>query len=128
MFQAELTKHNDDRWQATINEEQKRLEEAEGSVTSLIANVNKETVKVKNAMNELEDVRSRASVDPLLQIANFRNLGLVKQSAFVGSLLFLIRAISELPLAVTDANGSHGIAAVVQLGIAMACAVLFVVL
>ncbi len=86
----------------------------------------KEADHVQLAMQELEDIRSRASKDPLLQISNFRELNIVKKSAFAGSLLFFIRAILELPAAINDS--SHGLAAVIQFGIALLCAVLFLML
>ena len=85
-----------------------------------------EATQVQNAIAELEVVRSRASKDPLLQIANFRNLNIAKQSALVGSLLFLIRAVSELPPSLKD--GSHALAAAVQFGIAVVFAALFYLL
>lgn len=86
----------------------------------------KEADYVQIAMKELEDIRSQASNDPLLQISNFRELSLMKKSAFAGSLLFFFRAISELPGAI--GSSSHGVSALVQFGIAILCAALFVVL
>jgi len=124
--QAAVTKQNDRNRQAKVKDEQERLKEAEESVTSLIANMKNEATQVQNAIAEFEVVRSRASKDPLLQIANFRNLNIAKQSAFVGSLLFLIRAVSELPPSLKD--GSHVLAAAVQFGIAVVFAALFCLL
>jgi len=125
-LQAAVTKQNDRNRQAKVKDEQERLKEAEESVTSLIANMKNEATQVQNAIAEFEVVRSRASKDPLLQIANFRNLNIAKQSAFVGSLLFLIRAVSELPPSLKD--GSHVLAAAVQFGIAVVFAALFCLL
>lgn len=121
-----LARQSDENRQAKVNEEQVRLKEAAQSVTSLIVNVKKEATQVQNAIADLDKARSRASKDPLSQISNFRDLNIVKQSAFTGSLLFFIRAISEVPAALN--GGSHGTAAIVQLGIAIVCAVLFVLL
>ncbi len=121
-----MTKQNEEYRQAKVKDERERLKEAEQSVTSLIDNVKKEADHVQLAMKELEEIRSRASKDPLLQISNFRELNIMKKSAFAGSLLFFIRAMLELPAAIN--NSSHGLAAVIQFGIALFCAVLFIVL
>ena len=94
-----LARQSDENRQAKVNEEQVRLKEAAQSVTSLIVNVKKEATQAQNAIADLDKARSRASKDPLSQISNFRDLNIVKQSAFTGSLLFFIRAISEVPAA-----------------------------
>ena len=111
---------------ARIKEEQARLDQAEESLQSLIGNVSKESRQVQQAMKELEEARASVQSDPLLQLADFRSLNIVKQGTVAGTLLFTARALTELVQGFADP--SHLSAALVQFAIAFTCAILFIVL
>jgi hypothetical protein len=114
------------RREARIKEDQERLEAAEGSVNSLLGNVSKESRQVAQAMSDLEAAQQTVQADKLMQLADFRNLGVVKQGTVVGALLFFVRAFTELLQAAGDT--SHLSAAVLQFGIAGLCVALFFIL
>jgi len=126
--QAEQAKVDEASRTARLAEDAERLAEAEGSVTSLITKVNREAEEVEKAIKELDEAKSKLKDDSLLQVADFRNLNVVKQGTIAGFLLFTIRAATDL-VQIGGVDGeAHAALAAGQAGIAVVCAILFFVL
>lgn len=105
-----------------------RLAAAQGSISRLLDKVDQETAGVQAAVQELESAKEELDANPLVKVSNLRSAGVVKQSSFVLGLLFAIRSSTDLVLIIGDGVGnaqSHVVAAVVQAGIALACAAVF---
>jgi hypothetical protein len=108
-----------------IAAEEQRLAEAEETVQRLMQKVAKETEAVQKAVDDLERANreSRSGSD---RAVDLKKGGIVKQAAFVGTLLFGSRALTEVISAVGNSNGGdHTMSALLQGVIALACAVYF---
>ena len=100
----------------------KRLSEAEESVSRLIQKVAQETASVQEAVDELERAQREASNSAL----DLKKGGIVKQAALVGMALFGSRAFTEAILVASSPYGTeHFTAAAIQGVIALACAAYF---
>ena len=109
----------------SLKDEEQRLAEAEGSVTRLLDKVKDETLEVEKAMEDLKKAQDQLLNDPLMKAVDVKSGGIVKQGALAGTLLFSFRTLGELFL-LSGPNGSeHGIAAIIQGAIAVACAAIF---
>lgn len=121
MIKAELARESAERnVQArmdSMSDTAERLGQAETSMTRMLEKVNKETIEVERATRDL--VAAKKATDPLL---NLKSGGLVKQGALVGFILFSTRTIGEV-LAMVGPNGDlHTAPALIQGGVALACA------
>lgn len=105
----------------------KRLSEAEESVSRLIQKVAQETASVQEAVDELERAQREASNSSIEQGAlDLKKGGIVKQAALVGMALFGSRAFTEAILVASSPYGTeHFTAAAIQGVIALACAAYF---
>lgn len=108
-----------------MKKEEERLAEAQGSVGRLVEKVKAETAEVEAAMAELEAAQGKLLDDPLMKAADLKGAGIVKQGALVGALLFTLRSVGDLSMIGGPDGASHGVAAVFQGVIALACAAYF---
>lgn len=90
---------------------------------SMLNRVNQETAQVEKAVEELREAQRRLDSSFLSKL---QRGGLPKQSALVGLLLFSIRSIMDTVTAFS--NESYLEAALLQGGIALLCAVAYVLL
>lgn len=106
----------------SIDYEEKRLKDAEGSVSRLVDKVKRETLEVEKAVNDLKAVQEDMGGDPLSKAVDLKKAGVVKQSAVVGAMLFSFRTAGELLFVAqgVDVEG-HGASAAIQGLIALAC-------
>ena len=85
----------------------------------------KETEEVEKAVAQLKEAQGEFNKDPLMQAADLKAAGIVKQGALVGALLFSTRAMGDI-IAIGGVDGSsHAVAAAIQAVIAVACAAYF---
>lgn len=98
----------------------KRLSQAEKSMEAMLDRVNKETSEVAKAVEDLKAAQAEVDADFLVKL---KSGGIVKQSAFVGLVLFSLRSIFDTVASMGDP--SHMTPALIQGGIALACAALF---
>jgi len=116
---------------SSIEAEERRLVEAEESVSRLVSKVRQETQEVEKAVLNLKEAQSKMTADPLLQAAGLKKAGFLKQVAFVGALLFTFRSLGDLGSIVSsvgsasDGVSSHGYAAAIQGFIALVFAAYF---
>jgi len=103
-----------------MEDDAKRLAVAEKSMEAMLGKVNRETVEVERAVEDLKTAQAEMEKDPLFKL---RSGGIVKQGALVGFLLFSVRSIIDSVAAISDE--SHLPAALLQGAIAMACAAYF---
>eukprot|EP00554_Chaetoceros_debilis_P001711 CAMPEP_0194085036 /NCGR_PEP_ID=MMETSP0149-20130528/16120_1 /TAXON_ID=122233 /ORGANISM="Chaetoceros debilis, Strain MM31A-1" /LENGTH=390 /DNA_ID=CAMNT_0038767833 /DNA_START=108 /DNA_END=1280 /DNA_ORIENTATION=- len=120
--QAALTKETSAKRSNSLQEEEARLKEAEGSVSRLVDKVKKETEGVEKATRELQAISDRIGEDPLMKAAELKKGGIIKQSALVGAVLFSLRSAGDLAMMGGVDGASHGTSALVQGVIALACA------
>mmetsp|Transcript_25998 Transcript_25998/g.38114 ORF Transcript_25998/g.38114 Transcript_25998/m.38114 type:complete len:417 (-) Transcript_25998:408-1658(-) len=124
--QAAMTKANAEARRDKTIDDERRLAEAEGSVTRLLENVNKETMEVERAIEDLKRAQSQMDSEPLTKLTNLRGEGgIVKQGALVGFALFSLRALAETTALGGVDGEQHFIAAVIQAGIAFVCGIYF---
>ena len=109
-----------------MQEDAARLSMAEASLEAMLNRVNQETESVQRAVRDLEAAQANmdSSSDFFIQL---KKGGIVKQSALVGMLLFAVRSILDTVSSLSDASSSPGLftAALIQGGIALACAAIF---
>lgn len=123
--QNTLSQESADKRSKRVNEEEQRLAEAQQSVSRLVDTVKKETEEVEKAVAQLKEAQGEFNKDPLMQAADLKAAGIVKQGALVGTLLFSTRALGDL-IAIGGVDGSsHAVAAAIQAVIAVACAAYF---
>eukprot|EP00978_Attheya_sp_CCMP212_P000526 scaffold1048_cov59-Attheya_sp.AAC.8 len=102
-----------------------RLDEAEASVSRMIGKVDNETREVEKALKDLQEAQSALTADPLGQLSDLKQGGVVKQGALVGALLFAVRSITEAVAVVGDGGDAHILPAAIQGGLALALAAFF---
>jgi hypothetical protein len=102
-----------------------RLDEAEASVSRMIGKVDSETREVEKALKDLQEAQSALSADPLGQLSDLKQGGVVKQGALVGALLFAVRSITEAVAIVGDGGDAHILPAAIQGALALALAAFF---
>ena len=124
-MQAALSRASADARTESMQDEAQRLVEAEGSVSRLVQKVKKETEEVEKAIADLEQAKDQLNADPLSKAADLKNVGVVKQGAFVGMLLFSLRSMGDLVMIAGPDGGSHITSGAIQGVIAAACAVFF---
>lgn len=123
--QDALSQESADKRSNTVDEEEKRLANAQKSVTRLVDSVKKETQEVEKAVAQLKEAQVEFNKDPMMRAADLKAGGIVKQGALVGTLLFSSRALGDL-VAIGGVDGSsHAAAAAIQAVIAIACAAYF---
>lgn len=106
----------------TESENERRMEQAQETMTKMLQKVSQETVEVEKAVRELEAAQRDIAENSLVKL---KGGGFVKQGALVGALLFGGRAIGEV-LAMVGPNGElHTAPALIQGAIAVACAAYF---
>jgi hypothetical protein len=117
---------------SSIEAEERRLVEAEESVSRLVSKVRQETQEVEKAVLNLKDTQEKMSEDPLLQAAALKRAGILKQAALIGAMLFTFRSLGDLGSMLSSIGSSsdgliasHGYAAAIQGIIALVCAVYF---
>ena len=117
---------------SSIEAEERRLVEAEESVSRLVSKVRQETQEVEKAVLNLKDTQEKMSEDPLLQAAALKRAGILKQAALIGAMLFTFRSLGDLGSMLSSMGSSsdgliasHGYAAAIQGIIALVCAVYF---
>lgn len=106
----------------SLEEDDRRLKEAEESVEKLVAKVRKETLEVEEAVKNLEAVQAELSKDPVMRAVSIKSGGIVSQGALVGALLFSFRSVAELLMLSGPDGSSHIVPAAIQALIAAACA------
>ncbi|KAL7570313.1 hypothetical protein ACA910_017161 [Epithemia clementina (nom. ined.)] len=105
----------------TVSAETERLAKAESAMTNMLERVNMETGQVEKAAADLRSAQAELDNDPIVKL---RNGGLAKQAALAGFLLFSFRSIGDTIMALnTDESLMTG--ALIQGGIALACAAVF---
>ena len=114
---------------SSIEMEERRLVQAEQSVSRLVSKVRQETEEVEKAVLNLKDAQIKMSADPLLQAAGLKRAGILKQIAFVGIILFTFRSFGDFVSFIGSPSdggaASHGSAAAIQGLIALVCAAYF---
>jgi hypothetical protein len=101
----------------------KRYQNAEQSMESMLQRVNSEKSSVQQAMADLEAANAEVDGNLLYQL---RRGGWPKQAAFVGFVLFAVRSLLDSIYVVANGDESFLAAALVQGGIALACAAFLV--
>lgn len=117
---------------SSIEAEERRLAEAEESVSRLVTKVRQETQEVEKAVFNLKDAQEKMSSDPLIQAAGLKRAGILKQAAFIGAMLFTFRSLGDFGSMISSIGSpsdgiqaSHGYAAAIQGIIAVLCAAYF---
>lgn len=113
-----------DRAEQRAKEDVQRLQMAESNLRRLLSTVDRERKNVEDAKRDMERVNAQLENDLLYKL---KTGGIVKQSAFVGLLLFSVRSILDSISALQGDESALG-TALVQGAIALACAILFNVL
>jgi hypothetical protein len=108
-----------------LDQDARRLEQAGASIQGLLNRVTTETTQVERAIDDLNMAKEQMDMDWGVQL---RRGGAPKQAALVGLALFSTRAAFESVALLTTDEMTHGTAALIQGGIAVACAVAFVLL
>jgi hypothetical protein len=98
------------------------MEQAQETMTKMLQKVSQETLEVEKAVRALEEAQKDIAKNYLLKL---KGGGLVKQGALVGALLFGFRAIGEVLAMVGPSGELHTAPALIQGGIAVACAAYF---
>lgn len=105
-----------------LEAEARRLEQAEASMQAVLDRVNKETLAVSRAVQDLKDAQSIMDQDLLVKL---KTGGMLKQGSFIGLVLFAIRAAADATAAIGNNDPTHWMAALIQAGIAVVCAAIF---
>ena len=103
-----------------MEEDAKRLAQAEASMEAMLSRVNKETAEVEKAVEDLKQAQAQVENNFAAQL---RQGGLLKQGSLVGLLLFSVRSIVDSVASLSDE--SHLAAALIQGAIAVVCAIIF---
>lgn len=90
----------------------------------MLANVSAETVKVEEAIKDLEEAQASIDKDAVGQLVGLKSGGLVKQGAIVGALLFTVRSFAE-GIGFFAGDSSHLLPAVLQAAVAVVCLIAF---
>lgn len=101
----------------TLSGDAARLAQAQGAIEIMLKRVKKETSQVEKAVEDLKLAEAEMDKDFILRL---KRGGIPKQAALVGVLLFSIRSIADTIASVSDE--SHLPAALIQGGVALACA------
>lgn len=110
-----------------IEENERRMEMAQGNVKKMLTKVNAETKAVEDAIEDLKIAQQDSEGGIDTQLVGLKNGGLVKQAALAGSLLFTLRSGSEV-VGFLAGDPSHAVPALIQGALAIACIVGFVFL
>jgi ABC-type methionine transport system ATPase subunit len=113
--------------QGKIEENEVRVALASESMEKMLKRVEKETMEVERAVEELKEVQASMDQNAVGRLSGLRSGGLVKQGALVGALLFSVRSVVEI-IAYSGGDASHLLPAIVQGAIAVACLVVLVFL
>jgi hypothetical protein len=108
--------------EAAMRSDQARMNQAEDSMVKMIGKVNRETAEVERAVEELRKAQDSMASDPIMQMLSG---GLVKQSALAGTILFTLRSGADT-VAMFGGDATHAAPALIQGGLALACAAYFV--
>lgn len=103
-----------------MNNDAARLRQAEGAIETMLTRVKKETADVEQAVEDLKIAQKEIDKDFILRL---KRGGIPKQGALVGFLLFSTRSIIDSIASISDE--SHISAALIQGGVAVACAAFF---
>lgn len=106
-----------------MDEDARRLSQAEDSMVKMLQKVKKETEEVDRAVADLKAAEAELDKDFLFRL---RSGGIVKQTSLVGLVLFSFRSIVDTIASVSDP--SHMTPALIQGGIAIVCAAVFFLL
>ena len=110
-----------------IEENEKRMEIAQGNMKRMLEKVNAETKAVEDAVEELKRAQTASEGGIDSQLSGLKSGGLVKQAALAGGLLFTLRSGAET-IAFLGGDASHALPALIQGAIAIACIIGFVFL
>jgi len=106
----------------SMEEDSRRLAQAEASMEGMLSRVDKERADVERAVRDLKAVQAEVDKDFLVKL---KSGGVVKQGALVGFVLFSVRSIVDTVSSVMGGDPSLLTAALIQGGIAVACAFVF---
>ena len=120
LAQASANK-NADTAQAAMEADARRLEQAEASMEAMLKRVNKESADVAKAVEDLKAAQAEVDQDFLVKL---KAGGPIKQGTFIGLVLFSLRSIFDT-IAALGGNGDMMTPALIQAGIAVACAAVF---
>ncbi|GKY96492.1 hypothetical protein MPSEU_000608600 [Mayamaea pseudoterrestris] len=104
----------------SLDNDTRRLEQAEASISTMLKRVNAETAEVVAAVEDLKRVQEDLDRDFLFRV---KNGGAAKQGALVGLVLFSVRSIVDSVASFGDET--HLLPALVQGAIAILCAAYF---
>lgn len=99
-------------------EQTARMERAQNSMVRMLDGVNKETVEVEKAVEELKQAQEDLEADPIMKLISG---DIFKQGAVAGAILFSIRSSAETVALVGGGGAAHATAALIQGAIALAC-------
>lgn len=103
-----------------MENESRRIDQAEASVSNMLRRVNDEAAEVKAAVEELKRAQTALDRDFLYRL---KSGGVPKQAALVGFLLFSVRSIVDSIASLGDET--YLIPALAQGAIAVLCAAYF---
>ena len=121
LARASAEQSSKDRIQAEKDNEI-RMAQAKDKMERVLETVNKETLEVEKAVQDLKKAQEAMDDDPVMGLVGG---DLVQQAALAGALLFSARAISETVAMVSDGGGGHAMPALIQGAIGLACGAYF---
>lgn len=110
-----------------IEENEKRMEVAQGNMKKMLEKVNEETRAVEEAIEDLKRAQAATEGGIDSQLVDLKSGGLVKQAALAGGLLFTLRSGAET-IAFLAGDPSHALPALIQGALAIAFIIGFVFL
>lgn len=109
----------------TMKQDSERLAQAEASMVAVLGKVSRETAEVEKAAEDLRKAKEEMDKDFLSRL---RSGGLPKQASLVGLVLFAVRSIGDTVAALPGNEESRLAVALVEGGLALACALVFFLL